>query len=29
VEAHGWEIRVTVSEMGGARFDVTGVVAAH
>ncbi|WP_115864087.1 sensor histidine kinase [Halorussus litoreus] len=25
VEAHGWEIRVTESDSGGARFDVTGV----
>ncbi|WP_436932313.1 PAS domain S-box protein [Halosimplex halobium] len=25
VEAHGWEIRVTDSESGGARFEITGV----
>jgi PAS domain S-box-containing protein len=25
VEAHGWEIRVTDSEDGGARFEITGV----
>jgi PAS domain S-box-containing protein len=25
VEAHGWEIRVTDSETGGARFEITGV----
>ncbi|SDY83914.1 PAS domain S-box protein [Halopenitus persicus] len=25
VEAHGWEIRVTESEAGGARFEITGV----
>ncbi|MFB6180192.1 MAG: histidine kinase N-terminal 7TM domain-containing protein [Halorientalis sp.] len=25
VEAHGWEIAVTESESGGARFDVTGI----
>ncbi len=25
VEAHGWEIAVTESEQGGARFEVTGV----
>ena len=24
-EAHGWEIRVTDGEAGGARFEVTGV----
>ena len=24
-DAHGWEIRVTDSDDGGARFDVTGV----
>jgi K+-sensing histidine kinase KdpD len=24
-EAPGWEIRVTESEQGGARFDITGV----
>jgi signal transduction histidine kinase len=24
-EAHGWEITVTESETGGARFDITGV----
>ncbi|GGN87525.1 MULTISPECIES: PAS domain S-box protein [Haloarcula] len=24
VEAHGWEIRVTESELGGARFEMTG-----
>jgi len=24
VEAHGWEIRVTESEAGGARFEITG-----
>jgi PAS domain S-box-containing protein len=27
VEAHGWEIRVTDSETGGARFEITGVEA--
>jgi two-component system OmpR family sensor kinase len=26
VEAHGWEVRITDAEGGGARFDVTGVV---
>jgi len=25
VEAHGWEIAVTESEQGGARFEFTGV----
>jgi len=25
VDAHGWEVTVTESEQGGARFDVTGV----
>ena len=25
VDAHGWEITVTESEQGGARFDITGV----
>uniref|UniRef100_UPI0035C1596C sensor histidine kinase n=1 Tax=Salinarchaeum laminariae TaxID=869888 RepID=UPI0035C1596C len=25
VEAHGWEIRVTDGEAGGARFEITGV----
>ena len=25
VEAHGWDIRVTESEAGGARFEITGV----
>lgn len=25
VEAHGWEISVTESESGGARFEITGV----
>ncbi|MFC7132375.1 MULTISPECIES: PAS domain S-box protein [Salinibaculum] len=25
VEAHGWEIRAVDSEMGGARFEITGV----
>lgn len=25
VAAHGWDIRVTESEMGGARFEITGV----
>ncbi|MFB6302438.1 MAG: GAF domain-containing protein [Haloferacaceae archaeon] len=25
VEAHGWEIRVTDGEIGGARFEITGV----
>ncbi len=25
VEAHGWSIRVTESDQGGARFDITGV----
>jgi signal transduction histidine kinase len=25
VEAHGWEIRVTESEEGGARFEIAGV----
>jgi len=25
VDAHGWEIRVTTGESGGARFDITGV----
>ena len=28
VEAHGWKIRVTESESGGARFEVTGVDTA-
>jgi len=28
-EAHGWEIEVTESEDGGARFDVTGVPLAR
>ncbi len=28
VEAHGWEIRVTDSAEGGARFEITGVGAA-
>lgn len=27
VEAHGWEIRVTESESGGARFEITGVTS--
>lgn len=26
VEAHGWSINVTESEMGGVRFEITGVV---
>jgi signal transduction histidine kinase len=25
VEAHGWEITVTESEQGGARFEITGI----
>ncbi|MFQ3293989.1 MAG: PAS domain S-box-containing protein [Natrialbaceae archaeon] len=25
VEAHGWDVRVTESEAGGARFEVTGI----
>jgi len=25
VEAHGWGIRLTASEAGGARFELTGV----
>ncbi|SDY83653.1 hybrid sensor histidine kinase/response regulator [Halopenitus persicus] len=25
VEAHGWDVRVTESETGGARFEITGV----
>lgn len=25
VEAHGWDIAVTKSEAGGARFEITGV----
>ena len=25
VETHGWGIRVTDSETGGARFEITGV----
>ena len=25
VEAHGWDIRATESDQGGARFEVTGV----
>jgi signal transduction histidine kinase len=29
VEAHGWEIRVTDSEMGGARFEIIGIETAH
>jgi len=28
VEAHGWEIRVTDAETGGARFEITGIEAA-
>ncbi|MFB6211860.1 MAG: ATP-binding protein [Halobacteriales archaeon] len=28
VEAHGWEIQVTDSEAGGARFEITGVESA-
>jgi PAS domain S-box-containing protein len=28
VDAHGWDIRVTDSESGGARFDITGVEPA-
>ena len=27
VEAHGWEIEVTESDEGGARFEITGVSA--
>jgi len=30
VDAHGWEIRVTGSDAGGARFEITGVdIGAH
>jgi PAS domain S-box-containing protein len=29
VEAHGWEIAVTESERGGARFEVTGDIRAN
>jgi signal transduction histidine kinase len=29
VDAHGWEIRVTESDSGGARFEVTGVELAE
>jgi signal transduction histidine kinase len=29
VEAHGWEIRVTDSEMDGVRFEITGVETTH
>jgi len=29
VEAHGWEIRVIDSEMGGARFEIIGVDTAN
>ncbi len=25
VDAHGWDIRVTDSDQGGARFEITGV----
>ncbi|MFB6174200.1 MAG: ATP-binding protein, partial [Halobacteriales archaeon] len=28
VDAHGWEITVTDSEAGGARFDITGIKSA-
>jgi PAS domain S-box-containing protein len=28
VEAHGWTVRLTASEVGGARFEVTGVERA-
>jgi signal transduction histidine kinase len=28
VESHGWEITVTDSEAGGARFEITGVKRA-
>ncbi|MFC7057645.1 two-component system sensor histidine kinase NtrB [Halovenus salina] len=28
-EAHGWEIRVVNSEMGGARFEIIGVDTTH
>lgn len=27
VEAHGWEVRVTESDEGGARFEITGVAS--
>jgi signal transduction histidine kinase len=27
VEAHGWELAVTESETGGARFEMTGIQA--
>jgi PAS domain S-box-containing protein len=29
VEAHGWTVRVTESEAGGARFEITGVASAN
>jgi len=29
VRAHGWEIAVTESENGGARFEITGVEPAQ
>ena len=29
VEAHGWEVQVTESATGGARFDITGVSAVE
>ncbi|MFC7194358.1 hypothetical protein ACFQL4_06320 [Halosimplex aquaticum] len=28
VEAHGWDVAVTESEDGGARFEITGVDSA-
>ena len=28
VDAHGWSVRATESEAGGARFEITGVEAA-
>ncbi|WP_246391901.1 sensor histidine kinase [Halosimplex pelagicum] len=29
VQAHGWEIRVTTGDEGGARFEITGVTVAN
>lgn len=29
VQAHGWQIRVTTSDDGGARFEITGVAGAE
>jgi PAS domain S-box-containing protein len=29
VDAHGWDVRVTESESGGARFEITGVTLAE